>query len=835
MSNLSAVIRLRPTRIALLTRPNDIASIRRFMRICACLWGGSYNPIIPVFRTPPKEWRPKHPERVNGYAIARGYVEFFEPDAYIEAEEGLLEEAGLGALRAKRGTHDRVIALSTLLRQLDHRDWSAPALGLCVTEVLGHIYETEQRFQLRDKRPAILVTPQRGSALVEAMFGAYPAEKPARYIGKGFEDVYRPEKMPLGQNAWLKIFKTGAETPLRVTRFGLEAKRSWMHDLVVFVFDPDKATDLIDLWNLRLEPNPVLPVPMPWFADLADEIRKALIAAHRPLQGNPNGVMRNATVEFARSIAEERARPLVDQLKQDIPDGALCVKFWRTPIWVRHTNDFVHRDGRLEVTAAEKRLSLAIEEGETPTARFEALAPDFAAQYGGHDLRWVNAVQLSVYGAAGVASVVPFNTFDWNWPRLDYMGETVAVGSEGWVFGQRYKEATKSIQLHRPEEIIIGALRRAGIEAKLSEPGHIAKQVLEHLGGMWGVHLLADRPTLVMMNEMAGGLRRRARDGVETEEVFDRRSKPLKDWKDLLARRNQPGRRPKALLEAFTNRNIIRVGVETVCPHCQAANWHSLTAADYVLGCERCLKKYPFPQADIRSHSRNWVYRVVGPFSVPDFARGSYGALLALNVLVQFGASRDATTFSTALSMRFDGIDAEADFVALHARETMDRHQQPHLIIGEAKSFGEGDLIKATDLAKLRAIGTKLPGSVIVVSVMRDDFTPTEKTLLTRFVKWGRRPDAAGEPTNPVLLLTGVELFHEFSVGSTWKKKGGRHADFSEYNHTRNLSAFAESTQAIYLDLPPHYEERRKVWEKRRGRARATSSPSATRSPRKAD
>ena len=86
-------------------------------------------------------------------------------------------------------------------------------------------------------------------------------------------------------------------------------------------------------------------------------------------------------------------------------------------------------------------------------------------------------------------------------------------------------------------------------------------------------------------------------------------------------------------MEDFTSRNIIRLGTETACPHCLAKNWHSLTAVDYELGCDRCLKRYPFPQADIRTHNRNWVYRVVGPFSVPDFARGAYGTLLALNAL----------------------------------------------------------------------------------------------------------------------------------------------------------------------------------------------------------
>ena len=52
----------------------------------------------------------------------------------------------------------------------------------------------------------------------------------------------------------------------------------------------------------------------------------------------------------------------------------------------------------------------------------------------------------------------------------------------------------------------------------------------------------------------------------------------------------------------------------------------------------------------------------------------------------------------------------------------MDSHQEPELIIGETKSFGQGDLLKADEFARLKKVGAKLPGVIIVISVMRDTF-----------------------------------------------------------------------------------------------------------------
>lgn len=79
------------------------------MRISATMWGGAYNPIVPVFQVGPRGWQGEKWERAGGKAIARGYVEFFEPDAFVEAEHGLLADTsksscfGEGSLRCRAG------------------------------------------------------------------------------------------------------------------------------------------------------------------------------------------------------------------------------------------------------------------------------------------------------------------------------------------------------------------------------------------------------------------------------------------------------------------------------------------------------------------------------------------------------------------------------------------------------------------------------------------------------------------------------------------------------------------------------------------------------------
>ena len=414
-------------------------------------------------------------------------------------------------------------------------------------------------------------------------------------------------------------FKKGAETPLKVTRHGLDLQRYWYHDLLIYVFDPTRPTELIDLWNLRLEPHPVLPVPIDWFEDLADYIHHILKAEYRPIRGNPQGLMHHSTIEFGRSIDKDKSGELLKVLlKGDLPADSFHAKHWRNPIWITHTDDRVHHERRLQVTADEQQTSLEINEERELTAKFETLSPKFAARFGGYNHRWVNAVSISKIGADKIATVLPFNIFDRAWPRLAMPGNRVTAGTEGWIFSQQHRNWSQYVALLTMEDAVIGSLKVLGIQAELSDPGHIAKQMLDHLGGLWGTHLLADLETLQLLNKMAGGVRRKNDVTGTIEETFERRSAPVKEWIDLIARRKERHPFPSLKLSDFTKRNLIRLGLETVCPHCQVTNWHSLTTVDYGVTCERCLNPYEFPQAELRENNRNWYYRVVGPFSVPD-------------------------------------------------------------------------------------------------------------------------------------------------------------------------------------------------------------------------
>ena len=213
----------------------------------------------------------------------------------------------------------------------------------------------------------------------------------------------------------------------------------------------------------------------------------------------------------------------------------------------------------------------------------------------------------------------------------------------------------------------------------------------------------------------------------------------------------------------------------------------------------------------------------MGPFATPDFARGSYGALLALKALKGLNDAPGIMTYSTARELRLGGDTAcEVDYVAWIREGPLDDPSEPSLVFGEAKSVGKGDLVKRKDLAQLRHVAAKFPGATLVVSVMREQFTQGEIQILRPFVKRTRKLNAKWLPTNLVVLLTGVELFGNFSIKATWEGQGGHYEKFADYRWTRSLHRLAEATQAIHLDLPLFAEDIGEAENRQRRRAERT-------------
>ena len=262
----------------------------------------------------------------------------------------------------------------------------------------------------------------------------------------------------------------------------------------------------------------------------------------------------------------------------------------------------------------------------------------------------------------------------------------------------------------------------------------------------------------------------------------------------------------------------------------------ALNKLGYQLQCSLCLQSTAFPCAEPGSSEKaRWAYRVVGPFALPDYARGGYAAALSLRCIaavVGMLHGRQMTWCAGRELTLIDGPKVEVDFIVWYQERGMtgdDQNSCTDVVFGEAKSFGR-DSFRTEDVANLKAVAQRFPGSVLVFATMRQpsDISASEIRAIRKLALWGREPIERGQQTRaPVVVLTGIELFSGFSLANTWQEISGRHAALgcAPWLRTGNLRVLADITQQLYLEVPSYADWMSAKWDaihaRRRARAEA--------------
>lgn len=803
MPKLSATVRLRPIRIAFLVEPTDIASIKRIVRLNSCLWGGIYNPIIPVFEQLPLRWARDTHE--GGLEIGKGYLRFFEPDVVVEAKEKMAESLGWHEIDQSWRTARR-ITLNEFVAAGSHGQRPALHCGLEVTSAYQASYDEAYRFTARHPREVALIDPDNsGDGFLEICAGAFPKGELLGNVSPFFEAAFSPRKFDNTAKSYLEVIAGSMPTPLSVGAHSIEASFSDWKDGTVFVFDPEDGQDIIDFWNLRLFQRDVVPAHVGWLSECRQFLRGVIERTYRPIPGNPHGTKFQATLEFARSISEERAKELTQQHFSGLTSGSLVVKHWYDPIWRTSPANHGPRYRRALLNAGQRDVEVEYEVGQAAIG-FDGVAPEFDSGLHSQPTH-ANVVQFSKFGLPpSFAAVYPNNILDASYPDIARR-DWILTTREGWVFplssvGDIYFSVPDS------QSAIIGWLKRQGIEATATAVSRIALYIIEAVGGTTGAGLLADEETLRLLESMASTIVEY--DSTDTRRRVERRypdkARSARDWISLTKRRQKKLFQSWVTVDRFVDARILRLGLSVPCPNCRTENWYALDGLSYQLRCDHCLKEFPHPQA--RPYWQNqWQYRVSGPFASPGFAQGAYTTVLTLRAFQALGSIGTAQTWTSGLLLP---DNREIDLALWYRREGAGRDgEEPRFIIGEAKSFGEGDIVKGKDIETLKWTAERLPGAFMVVSVLKRAFTRSEKQRLVELARWGRSTRINGEPRNPLIVLTGTELFADHDIRAEWKAAGGLAAELTKHPSTRldNLIELAEITQRVYLDLPPFYDD----------------------------
>jgi hypothetical protein len=817
MTSGSLTLTLRPLRLAFVVSPDDTKALFDAIRINSYVWGGQYNPIIPLFRKLPR-WLGRLSRPASVAHLFASYLDLFDPDFVIR----------LGAAK------DEVIDLHTL-KEIPADEVLAPvikcetpAYGIGVFEILEHLLHEEFRFVRRDSLEMRI--PTVGSDLfLASVFGTFP-EKYPQNIATGLVRSLSYSEVPCSVENYTSFYEGSNLFPRRICHQGLKSRKSsWWWGEYVFLLDAEDPNDILLYWNYRALGWNVLAVPTQAFTNEA--VRKHVAtfveASYWPLRGNPS-FYNHTTVLGSPNVSEQQIKDFVSSLNlKPVPQGGhgkTSLLSWLPRFWDEWARS---KDGvdRCSVSADEQRRSIRIDDGQF---EFEPLMPVFAHDFAaGGTPRCANQIELRIYGNTHeYAQVIPQGGDKLARAAHSYGIDDLRCSKDGMVFYPKFSRWTETMMAPSADAIFAAWFQERGWKVAPSDKGYIIKQLLRQLGGSWRMKWLTEEPVLRFLMEIP-------KLGPISEGNFRGRLNQLASKGSHIS--------AAGLARWLVESNIVRLGVDVSCPRCRQRSWYSVTEVNYELACRQCLETYRLPSESIKEMP--WAYRGAGAFgskievivreavttdaldaeaslasdvglessrvsraNVPDGLQGGLAVLLLLHSLSADMRPTLTPLLSFNASNGAEPMEVDLAVLTRHMRSGV---HQDDVIFAECKSFH--GRFERRDVQRMERFADQFPAAVVIFATLRRELDAQEKRLLIPFAKRGRKPLSATRVRNPVVIFTGNELFSWGGPRAAWRELG---LPFSSFQHEqgddRVFVSFADATQQLYLGLPSIHERPRR-------------------------
>lgn len=256
-----------------MVRPEDRANLLKVFQINTCLWGGLFNPIIPFFKRVPAWWERNGIKFDNATQIVNGYLDYFEPDFVVEAENGIARGFGIDP--------ERILQLPDVLARDDQRE--ARGHGQSVLDLYRKLYKEEFQFVRRHKHRIVGVKADAPyDAFAACLFGAFPKPQNLKYFAAAFKDTSDPRQVTLDPVTLDKLYKSHSTSPLHIGCHGLDVDYNDHSDPALFVLDAQEPKDLLDFWNYRATHRTVAAIPVQWLPQLSECCKKVLTIVFSP-------------------------------------------------------------------------------------------------------------------------------------------------------------------------------------------------------------------------------------------------------------------------------------------------------------------------------------------------------------------------------------------------------------------------------------------------------------------------------------------------------------------------------------------------------------------------
>lgn len=766
-------ITLKPLRFAFLVPATDRQAMLDAIETCTLLWGGVWNPIVPIYKRSP-QWtsRPHQPRPTTEQWLA-GHLEFFEPDVVVLAA-GVDKPTGYG--------REDLITLKELHESALRGE---PRYGLSVHHLYQELFRKRFRFvEHGDPPPFVFPGPTRRTLHSAVTFGRLRPEEDNHIDERNFADLFRAQPSSVDCDGLESRLRDHAITPLGLT--GVEVPRWFGGQPAILVYDHRKTSDLLALWNLRACVDVVAAIPHAWIGRLGPLLKAIVESLNK--EPDERGMYGSwPCVVTAPSVSTQDVHAAIEALKPEL--GKNRIRYDAYPELWDHRSGWIRFYGTLRREVDSRFDTLQIdEEGH---ARVPLLRPDFIDEDAlAWSESWANCVSFSTrWGGDDSTIVFPPDATDVGALVSRMHSEAVRRVRAGISYACSSYSTDTHLDVPSGTKLICWWLQQRGWSASESGAGRLASQLLRVARGPRGVAHYCSRPILKAITTMQSPERNGLASKTELLEWLESDDEMDRAFGHTADRR----------LERLIDRGILRVGLRVQCSVCGQRGWHALGDLDQTLSCPACLACFPFPESS--PPENEWMYRAYGPYSLPDHARGSFSVALAVGFFFRLRHLQCAYALGLDIR-RHTGSDEE--HLEIDATIVAQRDGSPsagRVVLCECKSLGP---FAQVDIDRARSLERAFPDAILAFVTLRDQLGNQEKRRFVRLLR--DLPDVYTEHHQvhrPLLILTATELHHRLSLKQSWERAEGRVGAFGKSGAAGgwhgDLLELCTITQHLYL------------------------------------
>jgi len=754
MGTTTFYLNYRPVRIGFLVRNGNTEDLIEAASLNTILWGGIFNPIIPV------SYENKSTDQL---------IDLFSVDAlYAVAESDPIKEV-LKRHDFLRCPHNFENVIYSLEGDKAHTRY------VDIINLILVIWDKEFKFAPQDYKSNCTFirwdNEDAFSTLYTLLFGSYkmPFEGFASHFIKGL----KAKELAISKGDNIEASLTKTVSPIDFTRERLMSYRDSISEGGIYVGDEKNFDDLLNFWNIRAAGDTIIFFPV-----------------------NNNSRWHNYASEFLKRIDErpDRYPNAPDMIsfycKGDETRVYEEVKKIMSMFATRKDKVISPCDG-LNVWPSEVRydsksvLANVDEKFNRPAISFSFPEKTFI-DYEDVDMRY-QLLALSINPLSGY----DYSGYTLNPPYIRSLNEYYSREIATDPFALRVEKGGISIIINAKDEsttlyplshdrLIKKIFEYSDVKASLSQPGLLAQRIIEKLGGLGsmnpfrirGVRELVDslRSTDTITRGDAGKLIYGDGSFKKYEHMYlEKRDKALLD--------------PQDVFNFLLKKDIFRAGLELQCTSCNLKSWLSLKDVDNNWQCDFCGNNN-LTSVQLQ-HRGDWKFRKSGLFSKDNNQEGAIPVLLTLHLFAnRLRSGLENSIFTYSMELSSNNIKAEADFILLN-RTSMRREGAPEIGIAECKSAG-GEITEQ-DIKNFKAIREILKKKGIkcffIFSKTADEFRENEISMFKELAK----------VHIPIILLTNKELESLYDIYEAYEEKG------LPRMYAPALSEMSSNSRRIYL------------------------------------